>query len=78
MNLNTQTGEAVKASPAFLQPRLVRIKQAAAYLSMSPAKIRNLVQSGSIPVVRGESIYAPWLFDIRDLDKYIDQHKERL
>jgi hypothetical protein len=45
---------------------------------MSPAKIRNLVQSGSIPVIRGESIYAPWLFDIRDLDKYIDQHKERL
>jgi hypothetical protein len=56
----------------------MRIKQAGAYLCMSPGKLRNLVQSGEIPVIRGESVYAPWLFDIRDLDRFIEQHKERL
>jgi hypothetical protein len=56
----------------------VRIKQAATYLCMSPGKLRNLVQSGQIPVIRGESVYAPWLFDIHDLDRFIEQHKERL
>jgi hypothetical protein len=71
------TGTGAIASP-FLQPRLVRIKQAATYLCMSPGKLRNLVQSGQIPVIRGESVYAPWLFDVRDLDRFIEQHKERL
>ena len=75
--VSTQVAAGSSVVP-FLQPRLVRIKQAATYLCMSPGKLRDLVQSGQIPVIRGESVYAPWLFDIHDLDRFIEQHKERL
>ena len=57
--------------------RLLRLKEAAAYLSLSPGKLRAVVQKGELPIVRyGEN--APWLLDVRDLDSWVDKHKETL
>jgi excisionase family DNA binding protein len=54
--------------------RLLRLKPAAQYLSMSPGKLRALIQAQEIPIVRyGES--APWLIDVRDLDRWIERNK---
>jgi excisionase family DNA binding protein len=62
-----------------LQPRessrLLRTQVAARYLGLSIWKLRRLAQEGKIPVVQ----YAdgvPWLFDLRDLDRWIDQNKQ--
>jgi len=57
--------------------RLMRLKEAANYVSLSPGKLRAIIQRDEIRIVRyGE--HAPWLIDIRDLDAWIDQHKESL
>ena len=54
--------------------RLVRLKQASEYLSLSPWALRRIIQAGEIPIVKvGES--APWLLDLRDLDSWVDHHK---
>ena len=60
-----------------LQPsprRLLRLKEAAQYVSLSPWKLRKLVQDGQLPIVKyGEN--APWLLDLRDLDGWVERHK---
>jgi excisionase family DNA binding protein len=54
-------------------PRLLRTKDAAAYLGMSEWKLRQLVICRELPVVRhGEGVL---LFDRRDLDAFIEEHK---
>jgi excisionase family DNA binding protein len=58
--------------------RLIKIRQAAAYLGMSAWKLRRLVQDGKIPYIPGDGPTAPWLIDIRDLDAYIESEKIRL
>lgn len=56
-------------------PRLLRVRAAARYLSVSPATVRRLVQEGRIPAIRpGDN--APWLLDVKDLDRWIEAHKE--
>jgi excisionase family DNA binding protein len=61
-----------------LQPsarRLLRLKQAAQYVSLSPWKLRKLVQDGQLPIVKyGEN--TPWLVDVRDLDGWVERHKQ--
>ena len=52
--------------------RLVRLKEAAAYLSLSPWKLRNLVWAGRLPVVQ-DCEGSPFLFDQYDLDSYVEQ-----
>ena len=55
--------------------RLLRLKEAARYLSLSPWKLRLIIQSGQLPIVKyGEN--APWLLDVRDLDGWIDRNKQ--
>ncbi len=57
--------------------RLLRLKDAAHYLSLSPWKLRRLVWERRLPVVQdGEG--SPFLFDQRDLDLYVDSHKRTL
>jgi hypothetical protein len=57
--------------------RLLRLKPAAEYLSLSPAKLRALIQACEIPVVKyGEN--APWLIDVRDLDYWIERSKTNI
>jgi excisionase family DNA binding protein len=71
-----QTGTQQTRPERHLAPRLVRIKEAAVYLGMSTWKLRDLVQQGRLPVIRGEGTYAPWLFDVRDLDDFVNKEKE--
>lgn len=58
-----------------ITPRLLRLRDAAQYLSLSPWKVRNLVQTGELRAIGGEG--APFLLDIRDLDNWIDRSKRR-
>ena len=54
--------------------RLLRLKAAAEYLSLSPWKLRSLIQAGRLPVVQdGEG--SPFLVDVRDLDGYVERNK---
>jgi excisionase family DNA binding protein len=56
--------------------RLLRLKEAAHYISVSPWKLRVLVQSGEIPVLRnGEGAAGVWLVDRMDLDQWINRTK---
>lgn len=57
-----------------LQARLMRVKDAAKYLAISKAALRAKVQNGELPaVIPGDN--APWLLDVKDLDRWIDKHK---
>jgi excisionase family DNA binding protein len=57
--------------------RLLRIKQAAAYLSMSEWKLRRLIQTEIIPFVQ-DQCGGPFLVDVRDLDAYIEGNKHNI
>jgi excisionase family DNA binding protein len=54
--------------------RLVKVKEAAAYLSISPYSLRKLVQSQELPIVRLQD-RGPWLLDLRDLDRFVETRK---
>ena len=56
--------------------RLLRLKDAAHYLSLSAWKLRFLIQDGQIPFVRYGGPTTPWLVDVRDLDNWVDRHKQ--
>jgi excisionase family DNA binding protein len=57
--------------------RLLRVKAAAEYLSLSPWKVRCLIQAGRLPVVQDE-LGSPFLLDVRDLDNYVDRNKRAM
>lgn len=56
--------------------RLLRTKEAATYLGMSPGKLRRLTQCGDLPIIQHEE-HAPFLYDLRDLDEHIEKNKHR-
>lgn len=56
------------------QKRLLRLKDAAVYLSLSPWKLRRLVWERRLPVVQ-DCEGSPFLFDQFDLDTYVETHK---
>jgi len=59
--------------------RLLRLKDAAAYVCISPWKLRALIQGGQIPVVRnGDGAGGVWLLDKEDLDEWISRTKATL
>ena len=60
--------------------RLLRLKAGAEYLSLSPAVLRRLIQTGELPciVLGGDSGHAPWLVDMRDLDQWVERSKRTL
>lgn len=60
-----------------IEPRLLKAKPAARYLSMSAWKLRNLVQTGEIACIMGDGT-SPWLFDIDDLNAWIERRKQTL
>jgi excisionase family DNA binding protein len=62
---------------AVITPRIVKTKQAAHYLGVSAWKLRNLVQAGELACIIGDGT-SPWLFDIRDLDDWIERQKRTL
>jgi helix-turn-helix protein len=71
-NYNTE----MKAQ-TYISKRLLRTKEAARYLGMSPGKLRRLTQCGELPIVQHDE-HSPWLYDLRDLDSHIDKSKHRL
>lgn len=57
--------------------RLLRVKEAALYISMSPWRLRKLIQDGELPIVKyGEN--APWLLDVQDLEDWVQRHKQTI
>ncbi len=62
---------------AHIARRLLRTREAAHYLGMSPGKLRKLTQSGELPIVQHDE-HSPWLYDLRDLDAHIEKTKHRL
>jgi hypothetical protein len=55
------------------------LRPASEYLSVSPAKLREIVQREGLPVIQlAENGHAPWLLDIRDLDAWVDRTKRSL
>jgi excisionase family DNA binding protein len=60
-----------------VEPRALKTNEAAAYLGISPWKLRNLVQSGEISYISGEGT-SPWLFDKQELDRWIESRKQKL
>jgi len=57
-----------------ITPRVLKTRQAARYLNTSAWKLRNLVQLGEIPYIPGGGT-SPWLFDMHDLDNWIERRK---
>ena len=63
-----------------LQPnvrRLLRLKEAAQYLSISPWKLRHIIQAGELPIIKCNE-NAPWLLDVRDLDGWVERNKQTI
>jgi excisionase family DNA binding protein len=55
--------------------RLLKVKQAAEYLGCSPFKIRRLAHDGELAIIE-DCPGSPWRIDIKDLDKWVDSHKQ--
>jgi excisionase family DNA binding protein len=61
----------------LITPRVLKTRQAAQYLSISAWKLRNLVQTGEVACIMSDGT-SPWLFDIHDLNDWIERHKRTL
>ena len=57
--------------------RLLRVRPASEYLSISTGKLRALVQRGELPVIK-DGGGGPWLVDVRDLDLWVERQKYTL
>jgi len=67
-----QGGALVEETNA-LSPRLLSYEAASAYLSLSYWSVRHMVVEGQIPHIKaGKRV----LIDVKDLDDWIEQHKE--
>ena len=60
-----------------LPPRLLRRNAAADYLGISIQKLSQLVHAGELRYIAGKTPRAPWLFDIRVLDEWVDSQYKR-
>ena len=61
----------------IITPRLLKTRDAARYLGVSAWKLRNIVQAGELACIVGDGT-SPWLFDLRDLDDWIERRKQTL
>jgi excisionase family DNA binding protein len=75
--VRTHNEESFMTTTAILQRRLMRVKEAAAYLSMSGWKLRRLIQEGTFPVVQDYE-GGTFLLDIGHLDSYTENHKRSI
>jgi excisionase family DNA binding protein len=62
----------VQPMPIITTPRLLRVKDAAIYLSFSRRSIRELIATRRIPHLRMGRVF---FVDRVDLDQFIDQNK---
>jgi hypothetical protein len=59
--------------------RLLRLRAASEYLSLSPGALRQIIQRGELPIIiLSDSGHAPWLVDRADLDGWIERSKRNL
>jgi len=55
----------------IVQPRVLRTKAAAAYIGVSPWKLREICQQGKLDYFQHGQDTSPWLFSFSDLDAYL-------
>ncbi len=55
--------------------RLLRVSEAARYLGLSPTTLRSRIHGGLIPYVKTGPGNAAIRLDIRDLDRWIEEHR---
>ena len=68
------TSRAPRDGSPPVRPRLLGVREAAAYLSLSHWTVREMAWRGEVPEVRlGRRL----LFDLRDLDALIETSKQR-
>ena len=60
-----------------MNPRLLRTKAAARYLSVGEKYIRELILNGELPYVPRKAANSPFLIDVEDLNRWIQAHKTR-
>jgi excisionase family DNA binding protein len=61
-----------------IRRRLLSMRDAGRYLSVSEDTLRRLVYEKTLPVVRHTALRgARWFFDVLDLDRYIESRKTR-
>ncbi len=60
--------------PSTSPTRMLRTKQAAQYLGISPWMLRKLTQDGLLKVMQ-LTPSSPFEFDLKDLDRFIESHK---
>ena len=72
---DAQTNDA--AAESGVGPRLLSAQSAAKYLGVPYTTLRDWVLRGHLPVIRAPQSRRMW-FDRKDLDRIIDQWKERL
>jgi len=64
-----------RRAPSLASPRrLINLAQAAEVLGVSIPSVRRLIWAGTLPIVR---FNRRLLIDLRDLDRLIDQAKDR-
>lgn len=56
--------------------RLLKLKDAAQYLGLSLCTVRAIVQRGELPFI-SPTENGKWLLDMKDLDQWIEQRKQR-
>jgi excisionase family DNA binding protein len=66
----------VQSQDSKQHSRLLRCKNAAKYLSIGTKALRKLIQKGELPYVQLGDANSPFLLDVRDLDRFIEDHKK--
>ena len=56
-----------------IEQRLLNVNDAARYLGRSRASVRHMIADGGLPIVRSDHRV---FLDIRELDKWIDEHRQ--
>jgi excisionase family DNA binding protein len=67
----------VAAHPPTINSRLLRLRDAAKYLSVSTKALRKLVIRGELPHIQLGRGNSPFLIDTRDLDRFVESQKTR-
>lgn len=75
MGTNNITVAGITDSASKTGKRLLRLKEAATYLGLSEWTIRQMAHGSELRFIQRES-GSPMLFDINDLDEWIEKSKQ--
>jgi hypothetical protein len=56
----------------MINQRCLKSKQAALYLGIGIKRLRELTFSGELKHIPGKGKTSPWLYDVVELDRYIE------